>query len=85
MALDTPQEWGAVLGSALFLAFSSWRIRRNSLPDEERARLFWNDERYERLQRGFSIFLWSWAAILAVAVVFVYGLMLWAWLDGGPS
>lgn len=75
MPFDSPKEWGAALGSAAFLAFSSWRIHRNSLPDAERARLFWNDRRYEFMQRLMLKVRWTVVAVMGVAVVLIYGFM----------
>ena len=64
---------GAAIGAALVGAWGAWKYHRNSLPDDERAQLFWNDQRYEKLQQGITKGLWIWFAVMAVAVVLAFG------------
>lgn len=74
MAWEIPAGVGAAIGVGLAGAWRAWNVRRNSLPDDERAQLFWNDQRYEALQRWITRGLWTVAAILALAVIVIYGL-----------
>lgn len=67
--------FGIVLG-----AWRWWNAHRNSLPDEVRARLFWNDERYIMLHKGITYAWWTLAAVLALFTAFIYAAM-WGWLD----
>lgn len=59
--------------------YNDWRIERNELPDEERAKLFWNDRNYERLQLALNFFWYGLAGILLIAVVLVYAARWLGW------
>lgn len=69
----------AVLPTAVTVAISSflmalirtWRDHRNALPDEVRATLFWNDQRYAFL-KGF---LWA----FGIFSIWFAGLVMRVW------
>lgn len=72
---------GMAIAAALRVAYRSWAATRNALPDEERALIFWNDDRYEALHR------WVWRAVYGFCVVggafaiWIFGLsqQWWCW------
>lgn len=65
------------LAGAIGGLWRRWSGQRNSLSDEEREFIFWNDRKYEMLRRGLI-----WAPI--VAVLLVVGVTLaYAWLFPG--
>lgn len=65
---------GLFLGAVIRSAYRSWRDRRNALPDDERAAIFWNDQRYEAVHRWAFYVVYLWAGILVVALMFLLGL-----------
>jgi hypothetical protein len=71
--VNYPDWLGPAIAAMLVGAWGAWKLRRNSLPDDEREKLFWNDQRYEALQRWITRGLWISVAILAAAVAAAYG------------
>ena len=61
-----------VLVLSLGAGWRGWKNYRNSLPDEVRAELFWNDRNYERLQYWITMSLWILVGILTVATAGVF-------------
>lgn len=69
---------GIAIAVALLGAWRAWTSYRNSLPDDERAEIYWNDQRFERLQWWITAALWTVAALLAVpALIFFAMAMGW--------
>lgn len=70
-----------LIGMAILGAYRYWRDERAALPDEERAILFWNDERYATLQTAISVVLWLFVIVMVPLLLWLGGLAaeLWCW------
>lgn len=66
---------GAGLLRAGYSKFGAWKAYRNSLPDEQRAMIFWNDRNYELLEDWINYTIWGLTGVAAiVAVLFLLAL-----------
>lgn len=68
--------WGIAAGAfsvsilrGVSVKFRAWKVYRNSLPDEQREMLFWNDRNYERLEDLIHNAFWIYALVLAIPMV----------------
>jgi hypothetical protein len=61
--------------------YCRWEARRNELPDEDRARLFWNDRNYERLGSGLNALWWVLAVLVVAPIIWSLGATneWWCW------
>lgn len=72
---------GIAIAAVIRGAYGSWKTNRNSLPDDERALIFWNDDRYEALQRWIDRLLWGFVAIGGTFAIWIFGVSQnwWCW------
>lgn len=65
---------GAVIATTAIGSYRAWKTHRNSLDDDVRAEIFWNDRRYEALEDGITWFFWGLAALAICTGLWVLGL-----------
>lgn len=57
----------------LYGKYREWKLFRNSLDDDVRETLFWNDRNYERLEMGITALLWSPVVLIPLWLLWTYG------------
>ena len=61
--------FGAGLLRAGHSKFRAWKAYRNSLPDEQREMIFWNDRNYELLEDWINYTIWGLIGVAAIVTV----------------